>query len=65
MTIFAIRTAGSSSAMEADIIVEGFNPSESMHGLKFMRFIGDGYSSVFAKIKREVTYGQSVEKVVC
>ena len=33
--------AGSSTAMESDIIVEGFNLSESMHGLRYMQFIGD------------------------
>lgn len=56
---------GSSGAMEADIIVEGFNLSESQHGLRYTRFIADGDSSVFSKIKREVTYGTSVTKVAC
>ena len=36
-----------SCAMEADIIVEGFQLSEQMHGLRYLWFIGDGDSSVY------------------
>ena len=36
-----------SCAMEPDIITEGFQCLEEMHGLRYMRFIGNGYSSVF------------------
>nr|CAH7733841.1 unnamed protein product [Callosobruchus chinensis] len=56
---------GSSAAMEADIIVQGFQESEQTHGLKYLKFIADGDSSVHAKIKREVSYGQSVMKIEC
>ena len=38
---------GSSSAMEQDIIVEGFSKSEQMHGLRYIGLIGDGDSSVY------------------
>ena len=43
-----------SQSMEADIIVEGFREAESKHGLRYMRVIGDGDSSVFAKIRGEI-----------
>ncbi|XP_031327537.1 uncharacterized protein LOC116166782 isoform X2 [Photinus pyralis] len=55
----------SSGAMESDIIVEGFNHSISMHKIKYLKFIADGDSSVFAKIKQKVTYGNEVEKIHC
>ena len=57
--------AGSSTAMESDIIVEGFNLSESMHGLRYMQFIGDGDSSVHYNIVTSVPYGRHVEKIEC
>ena len=38
--------SGSSSAMEVDILVSGFQIAETTHGLRYMRVIGDGYSSV-------------------
>lgn len=49
---------GSSSAMEADIIVEGFCSSIEMHNLKYKQFIADGDSSVYAKIQEKVPYGK-------
>ena len=36
----------SSSAMEADIILEGFCKCEEQHGIHYIEFIGDGDSSV-------------------
>ena len=36
----------SSSQMEADIISEGFKQAKEVHGLRLVRFIGDGDSSV-------------------
>ena len=38
---------GTSCAMEADIIVEGFQLSEQIHGVRYLWFIGDGDSSVY------------------
>ena len=43
-----------SLSMESDIILEGFKEAESSHGLRYMRIIGDGDSSVYARIKEEV-----------
>ena len=44
----------SSSAMETDIILEGFKQAESNHGLRYIKFIGDGDSSVFPTLTSEV-----------
>lgn len=56
---------GSAPAMESDVIVEGFNASERTHGLRYLKFVGDGDSSVFAKIRDNVVYGGSVKKIEC
>jgi hypothetical protein len=56
---------GSSSAMEADIIVEGFNQSITMHGVRYKYFIGDGDSSTFANLKMKVEYGNMIVKTEC
>ena len=37
---------GSSGAMESNMIAEGFKQSEATHGVRYMRLIGDGDSSV-------------------
>ena len=51
--------------MESDIIIEGFNRSEEMHGVRFMEFVGDGDSSVYKNILSYVSYGRDVRKVEC
>ena len=56
---------GSSSAMESDILVEGFRISEQLHGVYYMRVIGDGDSSLMANIQQYVIYGPFVEKIEC
>lgn len=55
----------SSTAMESDILVEGFNNSIQMHNLKYIRLIADGDSSVYSKIRENVTYGEEVQKIEC
>jgi hypothetical protein len=58
--------AGPSTAMETDIIAEGFKRSLDMHGIKYTRMVGDGDSSVYRKLKEVKPYGnQLVEKVEC
>ncbi|GLV39544.1 hypothetical protein CBL_20448 [Carabus blaptoides fortunei] len=52
----------SSSGMEADIIVRGFNFSEEMHKLQYTSFVGDGDSSVYARIRERVSYGKNVKQ---
>lgn len=51
--------------MEADIVVEGFKKSEEMHGLQYLSFIGDGDSSVYANLRKNVSYGQKITKIEC
>lgn len=58
---------GSSTAMEADIIVEGFKCSVEMHGIKYNKLIGDGDSSVHRKLVDALPYGPEalVKKIEC
>jgi hypothetical protein len=58
---------GTSTAMEAQIIVDGFLSSVDMHGLKYKKLVGDGDSSVYNKIKNIKPYGPHfyVEKFEC
>ncbi|XP_063376826.1 uncharacterized protein LOC134664153 isoform X3 [Cydia fagiglandana] len=56
---------GSSTGMEAEILVEGFQKSEEMHGVQYLSFIGDGDSSVFAQLNEKVSYGQKIRKTEC
>lgn len=56
---------GSASSMEASMAVDGFNMSESMHGIRYLKFVGDGDSSVFTKILQNVSYGKEVKKIEC
>lgn len=53
---------GSAPAMEADLLVEGFNESENAYGLRYLKFVGDGDSSVFCKIQEKVSYEKDVKK---
>ncbi len=56
----------SSSQMEADIILEGFKQSEAVHGVRYIRFIGDGDSSVYITLIQCVPmWGRFIEKMEC
>ena len=58
--------AGSSSAMEADIIVEAFRKSEELYNVKFGTLIADGDSSVYKKILEARPYlDLTVRKIEC
>ena len=53
-----------SCGMEANIIAEGFQLSEQMHGVRYLWFIGDGDSSVYhAVVTGAPSYGHHVQKV--
>lgn len=52
---------GSSSAMETDIIVEGFKKRVQQHGVKYTKFIGDGDSSVYPTLVSSVPWGYAIE----
>ncbi|XP_076081060.1 uncharacterized protein LOC143051967 [Mytilus galloprovincialis] len=55
-----------SQSMESDVILQGFLEAEKKHGVRYMRIVGDGDSSVFAKIREEVPgWGRSVKKEEC
>ena len=56
---------GSSCAMESDIVAEGFRLSETMHGIRYLKVVGDGDSSVMATIRQAISYGRFVEKIEC
>ncbi|XP_077484482.1 uncharacterized protein LOC144094390 [Amblyomma americanum] len=55
----------SSGAVEADVLVEGFQRSMEMHGVQYRTFIGDGDSSVYYQIQSKVSYGRFVRKHEC
>ena len=54
----------SSCSMETDILVSGFNTAEEMHGVRYLRVIGDGDSSVMSNIQQHVPiWGCMVKKI--
>lgn len=56
----------SSSEMETDVILEGFQKAELMHGVRYMRFIGDGDSSVYLTLLNSVPgWGRDIKKIEC
>lgn len=57
---------GTSTAMEADIMVQGFRQSIPMHNITYHKLIGDGDSSVLKKIMLAKPYGNNldVKKIV-
>ena len=57
--------SGSLTAMEADIIAAGFRQSEAMHGIRHIKVVGDGDSSVLHTIHTTVSYGRHVSKLEC
>lgn len=58
---------GTSTSMEADIIVDGFRQSIEMHNLIYNIIFGDGDSSVIKKIQLAKPYGKDiiVQKIEC
>ena len=58
--------SGSSCSMEANIILEGFQQSERMHGVQYRWLIGDGDSSVYHAVVSGVpSYGINIKNVEC
>ncbi len=52
--------------METDIILEGFLQAEQTHGIRYMRFIDDGDSSVYPTLLNSVTeWGRDIKKIEC
>ncbi|KAF2889994.1 hypothetical protein ILUMI_16179, partial [Ignelater luminosus] len=56
---------GPPTAMEQEIIVEGFNRSEQDYGIRYKYVIGDGDSSVYAQTIKKVSYGRFVQTLEC
>lgn len=54
-----------STAMEKSIIVQGFNESEMLYGLRYTILIGEGDSSVYQSVLTGVSYGYIIKKVEC
>lgn len=57
----------SSTAMEADGIVEGFKCSINMHQIRYKTLIGDGDSSVTSALSESLPYGHRfvIKKIEC
>lgn len=56
----------SSSAMETDIILTGFKAAEKQHGVQYIKFIGDGDSSVYPSLVAGVPgWGYAITKQEC
>ncbi len=56
----------SSSEMESDIILDGFLEAEHVHGVRYIRFVGDGDSSVHTTLLQSVPgWGFAIRKLEC
>ncbi|KAF2897311.1 hypothetical protein ILUMI_08863 [Ignelater luminosus] len=55
---------GPSSSVEADIVIEGFNSSIAMHGVRYKKFGADRDSTVYSRIKQQVSYGHEIQVVL-
>ena len=56
----------SSSEMEPDIILSGFKEAERVHGVRYIRFVGDGDSSVYPTLIQNVPgWGRYIKKMEC
>ncbi|ODM87173.1 hypothetical protein Ocin01_19509 [Orchesella cincta] len=53
-----------STAMEQDILLDGFKQSLQVHGIAYLQFVGDGDSSVHSAVV-DVYEGHKVEKIDC
>ena len=52
--------------METDILLEGFRAAESTHGVRYMRMVGDGDSSVYPTLLLSVpVWGQDIQNIEC
>ncbi len=66
-SISASKTGNrSSSEMEADVIVEEFLEAERVHGVRYMKFLGDGDSPVYPALVQNVPVrGHAIGKLEC
>ena len=53
----------SSSEMETSTILEGFQNAEKVHAVRYMRFVGDGDSSVYTLLScKRYQYGEGISR---
>lgn len=56
----------SSQSMESDIILNGFLEAENEHGVRYMRVIADGDSSMYQTLLEKVpVWGTAIQKLEC
>ena len=56
----------SSQAMETDIILNGFLEAEVTHGVRYLKVIADGDSSMYATLQEKVpVWGKDIKKLEC
>ena len=56
----------SSQAMETDIILNGFLEAEVTHGVRYLKVIADGDSSIYATLQEKVpVWGKDITKLEC
>lgn len=61
-----INHEGSAGKMEVDVVVEMFSRSETLHGLKYCNYIGDGDSKTFKNIVETQPYADiTISKKEC
>ncbi len=61
-----LNWTASSSEMETDILVEGFLEAERVHGVRYIKFISDGDSSVYPNLIQNVPgWGYGIKKLEC
>ena len=52
--------------MESDILLKGFSQAESVHGVRYTRFVGDGDSLVHTTLLQGVPrWGYAIKKLEC
>ena len=55
----------SSSEMETDFILEGFQTCEQQHAIRYISFMGDGDSSVYPTLISSIPLGYAITKIEC
>ena len=55
--------SGASASMESDIILEGFRMAEQQHGVRYIKFVSYGDSSVYTQLISGISgWGYAIQK---
>ena len=55
--------SGASASMESDIILEGFRMAEQQHGVRYIKFVSNGDSSVYTQLISGISgWGYAIQK---